>query len=73
MLLKNEVIGILGFSNYDRIMDLKNLKTTLEKIADQLTGAIYNSNLLAETENTRAQSDLDRIEAEIERGISVYS
>jgi len=74
LLLKKEVIGILGFSNYDRVMDLKEIEiTTLEKIADQLTGAIYNSNLLEETQKARAQADLARIDAEIERGISVIA
>ncbi len=74
LLLKRDVIGILGFGNYDRILDLKESEiTTLETIADQLTGAIYNSNLLAEMEKAKSQADTARIEAEIERGISVIA
>ncbi|MDX1960567.1 MAG: 7TM diverse intracellular signaling domain-containing protein [Leptospiraceae bacterium] len=58
LLLNNEVIGFLDFTNYDRIMNLSESEiSTLEKIAEQVTSAIQNTNLLLETEKQKKETE----------------
>ncbi|MEM7184361.1 MAG: GAF domain-containing protein, partial [Spirochaetota bacterium] len=49
-----EVIGLLGFSNFDRVMELEqNDINFLEKVSLQVGSAIYNSNLLNQIEKQK--------------------
>ncbi|HNN80138.1 MAG TPA: adenylate/guanylate cyclase domain-containing protein, partial [Leptospiraceae bacterium] len=54
LILKEEVIGFLGLSNFGREMILSESEIeSLKKIADQITGAVYNSKLLEESERVK--------------------
>ncbi|MEM7182178.1 MAG: adenylate/guanylate cyclase domain-containing protein [Spirochaetota bacterium] len=58
LILQGEVIGFLELSNYNRLMPLNsNEIESLEKISAQLTSAIYNSNLLKETQRQKQETE----------------
>lgn len=71
---KDECVGIFSFSNMQE--ELKLSKKEINSIANlcsQIAGSIDTNHLLKQVEKARANADAARIEAEIERGISVIA
>jgi GAF domain-containing protein len=71
---KEECVGIFSFSNFGKEMKLS--KSDINKITNlcsQVAGAIDSNHLIQQVEKAKAQADSARIEAEIERGISVIA
>ena len=78
LILNNETIGVLGFSNASERMDLS--KEDIKKISilgEQLAGIIYGSHLFKEVQAAKIQAEIEsglafiaQGEAELERGKS---
>ena len=74
LIRKEECVGIFSFSNM--LEELKLSKSDIQKISNlcsQIAGAIDTNHLLKQVDKARANADGARIEAEIERGISVIA
>ncbi|HRG75059.1 MAG TPA: adenylate/guanylate cyclase domain-containing protein [Leptospiraceae bacterium] len=66
LLLNNEPIGILDFSNTSKMNLSKSDITKLSILGEQLAGIIYGSNLFKEVQNAKEQ-------AYIERGVAIIA
>lgn len=67
LLLKGETIGILSLASYHQEFKMqKEDIQSIERLCENITGAIQNSVLLKETEEARKQAD-------IEKGIAIFS
>jgi GAF domain-containing protein len=58
LLIQNEVIGILNFTNFTKPLDLKKSDiASISHFCEQIAGAIYSSSLFKKVEEEREKSD----------------